>query len=67
MASAIIRREQVRESKDEEIVADIIAAMLLDEMPASSSNILDEFYSLKAVTKRSMELEEKLEFNRLIM
>lgn len=60
VASAIIRREQVRESKDEEIVADIIAAMLLDEMPASSSNILDEFYSLKAVTKRSMELEEKI-------
>lgn len=60
VASAIIRREQVRESKDEEIVADIIAAMLLDEMPASSSNILDEFYSLKAVTKRSIELEEKI-------
>lgn len=60
VASAIIMREQVRESKDEEIVADIIAAMLLDEMPASSSNILDEFYSLKAVTKRSMELEEKI-------
>lgn len=60
VASAIIRREQVRESKDEEIVADIIAAMLLDEMPASSSNILDEFYSLKAATKRSMELEKKI-------
>lgn len=58
--SAIIRREQVRESKDEEIVADIIAAMLLDEMPASSSTILDEFYSLKAVTKRATELEEKI-------
>lgn len=58
--SAIIRREQVRESKDEEIVADIIAAMLLDEMPASSSNNLDEFYSLKAVTKRATELEEKI-------
>lgn len=58
--SAIIRREQVRASKDEEIVADIIAAMLLDEMPASSSGILDEFYSLKGSTKRATDLEEKI-------
>ena len=60
VASAIIRREQVRESKDEEIIADIIAAMLLDEMPASSSSILDEFYSLKTISKRSNELEERI-------
>lgn len=60
VSSSIIRREQVRESKDEEIVADIVATMLLDEIPASSSNILDEFYSLKTVTKRSTELEERI-------
>lgn len=60
VSAAIIRREQVRESKDEEIVAEIIAAMLLDEIPASSSTILDEFYSLKAISKRANELEEKI-------
>ncbi len=60
VSAAIIRREQVRESKDEEIVAEIIAAMLLDEIPASSSTILDEFYSLKAISKRASELEEKI-------
>lgn len=60
VSAAIIRREQVRESKDEEIVAEIIAAMLLEETPASSSTILDEFYSLKAVSKRANELEEKI-------
>lgn len=60
VSAAIIRREQVRESKDEEIVAEIIAAMLLEETPASSSTILDEFYSLKAVSKRASELEEKI-------
>jgi len=60
VSSSIIRREQVRESKDEEIIADIVATMLLDEIPASSSNILDEFYSLKMVTKRSIELEERI-------
>ena len=58
--SAIIRREQVRESKDEEIVADIVAAMLLEEMPRSSSAMLDEFYALKGITKRAMELEERI-------
>lgn len=60
VSAAIIRREQVRESKDEEIVAEIIAAMLLDEIPASSSTILDEYYSLKAVSKRASELEERI-------
>ncbi len=60
VSAAIIRREQVRESKDEEIVAEIVAAMLLEETPASSSTILDEFYSLKAVSKRASELEEKI-------
>ncbi|MEE1257303.1 MAG: DUF262 domain-containing protein [Lachnospiraceae bacterium] len=58
--SAIIRREQVRESKDEEIIAEIIAAMLFDEIPASSSKILDEYYSLKDINKRAIELEEKI-------
>lgn len=58
--NGIIRREQVRESKDEEIIADILAAMLLDEMPSSSSTILDEFYNLHNDTKRSTLLEEKI-------
>ena len=58
--SAIIRREQVRESKDEEIVADLIATMLLDDVPASNSKILDEYYSLKFISKRAIELEEKI-------
>lgn len=58
--SAIIRREQVRESKDEEIIADIVAAMLLEEMPRSSSSMLDEFYALKGTTKRALDLEERI-------
>ncbi len=58
--NGIIRREQVRESKDEEIIVDILAVMLLDEMPSSSSTILDEFYNLHNDTKRSVILEEKI-------
>ena len=56
----IISREQVRESKDEEIVADIVATILSDEIPASSSTILDEYYSLKEQTKRASELDNKI-------
>lgn len=57
----IIRREQVRESKDEEIIADIIATMILDETPGSSSKILDEYYSLSNKNKRASELDSKIQ------
>jgi len=56
--NGIIRREQVRESKDEEIVADILAAILSDEMPRSSSKMLDEFYGLSGDGKRASELDD---------
>lgn len=60
VSSAVIRRHQVRESKDEEIIADLLAAMILDEIPRSSSSMLDEFYSLKQATKRAVELDERI-------
>lgn len=60
VSSAIIRREQVRESKDEEIIAEIVATMLLESTPATSSSILDEYYGLKAKSKRASELEERI-------
>lgn len=56
----IIRREQVRESKDEEIIADIVATMLLEEIPASSSSILDDYYDLKNHNKRAIEIDNRL-------
>ncbi|MBI8085262.1 DUF262 domain-containing protein [Pseudomonas aeruginosa] len=40
----VLTKEQVRESRDEEIVADIIAYMLLDPKPASRSEVLDDFF-----------------------
>lgn len=60
VSSSIIRREQVRESKDEEIIAEIVATMVLPEIPATSSTILDEYYGLKGNSKRKTELDEKL-------
>ncbi len=39
----VLTKEQVRESRDEELVADILAFMLLDEKPSSRSEFLDDF------------------------
>ena len=58
--NGIIRRDQVRESKDEEIVADILAAMIYDEMPRSSSKTLDEYYNLDGDGKKAVELDDKI-------
>lgn len=59
--NTIIRREQVRESKDEEIIADILAYTLLKDKPLSSSKALDEFYGFKIDrSKRFKELEENI-------
>ncbi|MCY6482807.1 DUF262 domain-containing protein [Clostridium aestuarii] len=59
--NTIIRREQVRESKDEEIIADILAYTLLKDKPLSSSKTLDEFYGFNNdKSKKFKELEEQI-------
>lgn len=40
----VLTKEQVRESRDEEIIADVLAFMLLDEKPPSRSEVLDDFF-----------------------
>jgi len=40
----VLTKEQVRESRDEEIIADILAFMLLDDKPPSRSEALDDFF-----------------------
>ena len=49
--NSIITKEMIRESRDEEIVSDIVASIALDEYPGSSSNILDEYYGLRESDK----------------
>ena len=51
VANNIITKEMVRESKDEEIVADLLSAMAFNEIPATSSSTLDEYYGLKQSEK----------------
>ena len=40
----VLTKENVRESRDEEIVADILAYMLLADKPASRSEYLDDYF-----------------------
>ncbi|MEO4049372.1 hypothetical protein AAFN46_20115 [Pseudomonas sp. CAU 1711] len=40
----VLTKEQVRESRDEEVVADVLAFMTLDSKPPSRSEALDDFF-----------------------
>ena len=42
----ILTKEQVRESRDEELIADIVAYMVSDPPPSSRSEFLDDFFML---------------------
>jgi hypothetical protein len=42
----ILTKEQIRESRDEEIIADILAYMLLNDPPSSSTEFFDEYYGI---------------------
>lgn len=51
----ILDREQVRTSRDEEIVADLLVTMLADPTPPYDSRVLDEFYGLVPGTESRPE------------
>ncbi|HNW91164.1 MAG TPA: DUF262 domain-containing protein [Bacteroidales bacterium] len=59
VANNIITKEMVRESRDEEIVADLLSAISFQSLPGTSSNILDEYYGLKP-SEKSEELDTSL-------
>lgn len=48
----ILDREQVRQSRDEEIIADLLASMLMEPIPPYDSRVLDEFYDLQSGTEQ---------------
>ncbi|MCQ9634750.1 DUF262 domain-containing protein [Chryseobacterium sp. WG23] len=62
VANNVITKEMVRESRDEEIVADILSAMAFMTIPATSSGVLDEYYGLKKGDKTE---ELSLALNRI--
>ncbi len=55
----VITKEMVREARDEEIVADILASMCFSELPGTSSQILDEYYGL-TISEKSTDMQEAL-------
>jgi len=60
VSNNILTRDQVRESRDEELIADIIAHAILDPKPPSNSQILDEYYEIRRTSeseKRYSEIE----------
>lgn len=60
VAQNILTKEQVRESRDEEIIADILAYMVLAQPPASRSEFFDDYYGLnadEAAVKRFNDVE----------
>lgn len=42
---SVLTKEQVRESRDEELIADMVAYMVGDEPPSSRAEFLDDFFS----------------------
>lgn len=60
VSNNIITKEMVRNSRDEEIVADLLASISFADIPATSSTILDEYYGLKR-TSLSEELDYSLQ------
>jgi hypothetical protein len=61
VSNGILTKEQVRESKDEELIADIVAYMVSDPRPSSRSEFMDDFYSPAdgddASAKRYLDIE----------
>ncbi|MFN1128607.1 DUF262 domain-containing protein [Lelliottia nimipressuralis] len=80
IANGILTKEQLRQSRDEEIVADIVAYMVSDKPVASRTELLDDYFGAtypetaaskarfeaidQAVKKRSVELVD-LDFQRV--
>lgn len=58
----IITKEDLRQSVDEEQVADLLGAMLIDPIPPSNVSVLDEYYGYKGsdTGSRYLKIEESL-------
>lgn len=58
----IITKEDLRQSVDEEQVADILGAMLIDPVPPSNVSVLDEYYGYRGTdtASRYLRIEEAL-------
>ncbi|MEZ9254464.1 DUF262 domain-containing protein [Vibrio cyclitrophicus] len=60
VTNGILSRACIRESNDEELIANILGYIALDKKPPSGSTVLDDFYGIKD-TVHSQEQREKLD------
>lgn len=61
VSEKILRSDQVRESIDEELIADLLAYHLLSPPPASSADSRDAFYGLAETSKATQSYEADLD------
>ncbi|CAF9942912.1 hypothetical protein IMSHALPRED_005868 [Imshaugia aleurites] len=61
VANGILTKEQVRESRDEELVGDLVAYMVSDIPPSSRSEFLDDFFGLSGNEEASRKRREDIE------
>lgn len=54
----ILTKEQVRESRDEELIADVLAFLLVDPPPSSRSEFLDDYFGLGQAEVSEQRLNE---------
>lgn len=57
-SKGVLTREQVRESRDEELIADMLAYLLLDPKPASRSEFLDDYFGFGEGAASALRLQE---------
>ena len=55
---SIIAREKVRQSSDEEIIADILGYILLDKKPTTNSELLDNLYGVFSTSTQQERFEK---------
>ncbi|NOR69274.1 MAG: DUF262 domain-containing protein [Methylomarinum sp.] len=61
----IITKEALRQSQDEEVIADIVAWVSLDKGVRSSSDILNQLYGFKASTESSLSSTVELQIQKI--
>lgn len=59
--NGILTKEQVRESRDEELIGDLVAYMVSDSPPSSRSEFLDDFFGLSDNEEASRKRREDIE------
>lgn len=57
----IITKEQVRESRDEELIADVVAFMVSDQPTSSRAEFLDDYFGLGGDDDASLERGRQIE------